>query len=140
MRMPQSNQGSLWGRSSAAGRLSERSLWGADGSVALGDLASGSIQAGSAGPQQALWSTFYDIRRYGGLQIFLRALLGGGSMVLSSARESTGDFLLRAAARGVTHMLGTPTHWRNALMSPSARRLTPQFVRLSGGIADEAHR
>src|SRR6266550_4650278 len=42
MRMPQSNQGSLWGRSSAAGRLSERSLWGADGGVALGDLASGS--------------------------------------------------------------------------------------------------
>src|SRR5204862_440814 len=29
-------------RSSAAGRLSERSLWGADGSVALGDLAWGS--------------------------------------------------------------------------------------------------
>src|SRR6059058_2337410 len=231
MRMPQSNQGSLWSRSSAAGRLSERSLWGADGSVALGDLAwgsslgarleelagrcvlvatadqltaalalieldgiarrlilsppdlptehlpfvitaaavdavvsdrpaleagtpgaaserteryqtewilltsgttglpkmvvhtlpslAGAIQPGSAAPQQLLWSTFYDIRRYGGLQIFLRALLGGGSMVLSSARESTGDFLLRAAARGVTHMLGTPTHWRNALMSPS---------------------
>src|SRR5213079_1903406 len=98
----------------------------------------GAIQAGSAAPQQALWSTFYDIRRYGGLQIFLRALLGGGSMVLSSARESTGDFLLRAAARGVTHMLGTPTHWRNALMSPSARRLTPQYVRLSGEIADQA--
>src|SRR5437773_10331918 len=42
MRMPQSNQGSLWSHSSTAGRLSERSLWGADGSVALGDLASGS--------------------------------------------------------------------------------------------------
>ena len=261
--MPQSNQGSLWSRSSAAGRLSGRSLWGADGSVALGDLARGSslgarleelagrcvlvatadqltaalalieldgiarrlilsppdlprehvpfvitaaavdavvsdrpaleagtpggaafvpcslkiapaaferteryqtewvlltsgttglpkmvvhtlsslagaIQADSTAPQQVLWSTFYDIRRYGGLQIFLRALLGGGSMVLSSARESAGDFLLRAAARGVTHMLGTPTHWRNALMSPSARRLTPQYVRLSGEIADQA--
>src|SRR6267143_1406725 len=263
MRMPQSNQGSLWSRSSAAGRLSERSLSGADGSVALGDLARGSslggrlgelggrcvlvattdqltaalalieldgvarrlvlsppdlprehvpfvmataavdaivsdrtapeagmpsagpfvicspkiapadferteryqtewilltsgttglpkmvvhtlsslagaIQAGSATPKQALWSTFYDIRRYGGLQILLRALLGGGSLVLSSAREPTGDFLVRAAARGVTHMLGTPTHWRNALMSPSARRLTPQYVRLSGEIADQA--
>jgi acyl-coenzyme A synthetase/AMP-(fatty) acid ligase len=259
--MPQSNQGSLWSRSSAAGRLSERSLWGADGSVALGDLSRGSslggrleelagrcvlvattdqltaalalieldgvarrlvlfppdlpgehvafvmataavdaivsdrtdagtpgagpcvlcspkiapaaferteryptewilltsgttglpkmvvhtlsslagaIQAGSAAPKRALWSTFYDIRRYGGLQIFLRALLGGGSLVLSSASESTGDFLLRAAARGVTHVLGTPTHWRSALMSPSARRLALQYVRLSGEIADQA--
>jgi acyl-coenzyme A synthetase/AMP-(fatty) acid ligase len=261
--MPQSNQGSLWSRSSAAGRLSERSLWGADGSVALGDLSRGSslggrleelagrcvlvattdqltaalalieldgvarrlvlfppdlpgeqvafvmataavdaivsdrtapdagtpsagpcvlcspkiapaaferteryptewilltsgttglpkmvvhtlsslagaIQTGSAAPKRALWSTFYDIRRYGGLQILLRALLGGGSLVLSSAQESTGDFLLRAAARGVTHVLGTPTHWRRALMSPAARRLALQYVRLSGEIADQA--
>src|SRR5258708_24486299 len=44
--MPQSNQGSLWSRSSAAGRLSERSLWGADGGVALGDLARGSSLGG----------------------------------------------------------------------------------------------
>src|SRR5438552_2163862 len=263
MRMPQSNQGSLWSHSSTAGRLSERSLWGADGSVALGDLASGSslgarleelagrcvlvatadqlaaalalieldgigrrlilsppdlpgehlpfvltaaavdavvsdrpapeagapgaasfvacspkiapaaferteryqtewilltsgttglpkmvahtlsslagaIQAGSAAPQQALWSTFYDIRRYGGLQIFLRALLGGGSMVLSSARESPGDFLTRAGAHGVTHISGTPSHWRRALMSPSAHRIAPRYVRLSGEIADQA--
>jgi acyl-coenzyme A synthetase/AMP-(fatty) acid ligase len=260
MRVPQNNPGSLWSRSSAAGLLSERFLWGAEGSVALGELAQGSslgapleelagrcvlvattgqltaalalieldgiarrlvlsppdlprehvpfvmataavdavvsdrpapdddspgggafvscspkiapaafertqryqtewilLTSGTtglpkmvvhtlsslagairAGPTQALWSTFYDIRRYGGLQIFLRALLGGGSMVLSSARESTGDFLLRAAARGVTHVLGTPTHWRNALMSPSARRLAPRYVRLSGEIADQA--
>src|SRR5260370_40779360 len=44
--MPQSNQGSLWSRSSAAGPLSERSLWGADGSVALGDLVRGSSLGG----------------------------------------------------------------------------------------------
>jgi acyl-coenzyme A synthetase/AMP-(fatty) acid ligase len=98
----------------------------------------GAIRAGSATSKPALWSTFYDIRRYGGLQILLRALLGGGSLVLSSACESTGDFLVRAAARGVTHILGTPTHWRNALMSSSARGLTPQYVRLSGEIADQA--
>ena len=44
--MPQSNRGSLWSRSSAAGRLSERALWGADGGVALGDLARGSTLGG----------------------------------------------------------------------------------------------
>jgi acyl-coenzyme A synthetase/AMP-(fatty) acid ligase len=89
-----------------------------------------------AGP--ALWSTFYDIRRYGGLQILLRATLGGGSLVLSSAGEAMSDFLQRAASRGVTHILGTPTHWRSALMSPAARLLRPQYVRLSGEIADQA--
>jgi acyl-coenzyme A synthetase/AMP-(fatty) acid ligase len=85
-----------------------------------------------------VWSTFYDIRRYGGLQIFLRAVVTGTSMVLSSAHESTADFLARAAANGVTHISGTPSHWRRALMSPAAHRIAPEYVRLSGEIADQA--
>src|SRR3989442_893213 len=44
----------------------------------------------------AVWSTFYDIRRYGGLQILLRALLGGGLLVLSRDPESTADLLILA--------------------------------------------
>ena len=86
----------------------------------------------------ATWSTFYDVRRYGGLQILLRALLGGGSLVLSSAREPVGEFLARAGRAGVTHISGTPSHWRRALMSPSAHELSPSYVRLSGEIADQA--
>ena len=94
--------------------------------------------AGASTPQSAvIWSTFYDIRRYGGLQIFLRALLDGGSLVLSSAQESTGDFLTRAGAEGVTHISGTPSHWRRALMSPAASKIKPQYVRLSGEIVDQ---
>ncbi len=80
---------------------------------------------------------FYDIRRYGGLQIFLRAVLAGGSLVLSG-EESTAEFLIRAGAHGVTHISGTPSHWRRALMCPSARRIDPQYVRLSGEIADQS--
>ena len=85
----------------------------------------------------AVWSTFYDVRRYGGLQILLRALLGGGSMVLSSVREPVGDFLARAGACGITHISGTPSHWRRALMSPAVHRMTPRYVRLSGEVADQ---
>ncbi|MFI5000555.1 MAG: AMP-binding protein [Reyranellales bacterium] len=88
--------------------------------------------------RDAVWSTFYDIRRYGGQQILFRALLGGGSMVLSSAREPVGDFLVRAGASGVTHISGTPSHWRRALMSPAAGRMAPRYVRLSGEVADQA--
>jgi len=84
-----------------------------------------------------VWGTFYDIRRYGGLQILLRALYHG-SLVLSSAAESTADFLARAAAAGVTHISGTPSHWRRALMSGAAARISPRYVRLSGEIADQA--
>jgi acyl-coenzyme A synthetase/AMP-(fatty) acid ligase len=101
--------------------------------------------ASLAGPERTgeamkplVWSTFYDLRRYGGLAIFFRALLGGGSMALSSAEEATGAFLARVAATGVTHISGTPSHWRRALMSPAARGFRPRYVRLSGEIADQA--
>ena len=83
-----------------------------------------------------VWSTFYDIRRYGGLQVYLRALYHG-SLVLSDAEESTADFLARLAAAGATHISGTPSHWRRALMSGAASGIAPSYVRLSGEIADQ---
>jgi acyl-coenzyme A synthetase/AMP-(fatty) acid ligase len=97
----------------------------------------GPVVVGAPPPAGSVWSTFYDIRRYGGLQIFLRALLGGTALVLSSPDETVGEFLVRAAESAVTHISGTPSHWRRALMSPSAQRITPRYVRLSGEIADQ---
>lgn len=90
--------------------------------------------AAQGGP--IVWSTFYDIRRYGGLQIYLRALFAG-ALVLAGANEPAAAFLARAAARGVTHISGTPSHWRKILMSGEAGRLSPAYVRLSGEIADQ---
>jgi acyl-CoA synthetase (AMP-forming)/AMP-acid ligase II len=86
----------------------------------------------------AVWGTFYDIRRYGGLQMFLRAVLGGASLVLSSAGEPVADHLARLARHKVTHLAGTPSQWRSALMSPALRDIAPRYVRLSGEIADQA--
>ena len=92
----------------------------------------------AAGSAPVVWGTFYDMRRYGGLQIFLRAVLGGTSFVLSSASEPMSDHLARLGLRGVTHLTGTPSHWRWALLNPSARAISPRYVRLSGEIADQA--
>jgi acyl-coenzyme A synthetase/AMP-(fatty) acid ligase len=85
-----------------------------------------------------VWATFYDIRRYGGLQIFLRAIVGGGSMVLTEPGEPLADYVARLQASGVTHISGTPSHWRKLLMSGSASGFSPRYVRLSGEIADQA--
>ncbi len=85
-----------------------------------------------------VWGTFYNICRYGGLQILLRTVLGSASLVLSDAEESSGDYLARLKQHRVTHLLGTPTHWRRALMSPRARDIAPRYVRLSGEIADQS--
>jgi acyl-coenzyme A synthetase/AMP-(fatty) acid ligase len=89
-------------------------------------------------PAEALvWSTFYDIRRYGGLQVFLRGVLAG-SLVLSDPSEAVSTFLARAAKAGVTHISGTPSHWRRVLMSGAAATIAPRYVRLSGEIADQS--
>jgi acyl-coenzyme A synthetase/AMP-(fatty) acid ligase len=88
--------------------------------------------------RSVVWGTFYDIRRYGGLQIFLRALAGGSTLVLSNASEPLEDHLLRSQQAGVTHMSGTPSHWRRLLMSPHVHAFSPKYVRLSGEIADRA--
>lgn len=96
------------------------------------------IKPGQHQGADVVWGTFYDIRRYGGLQIFLRAMVGQRSLVLSDAGESPKDHLLRLGAHAVTHLTGTPSHWRRALMSPSARAIAPRYVRLSGEIADQA--
>jgi acyl-coenzyme A synthetase/AMP-(fatty) acid ligase len=104
-------------------------LEGLTGAIAAEGPASGAAQ---------VWATFYDIRRYGGLQIFLRAVIGGGSMVLSDPTEPIADHVARLRSRGVTHMSGTPSHWRKLLMSGAAAGFSPRYVRLSGEIADQA--
>ena len=96
------------------------------------------LEFGRAPGPPVVWSTFYDIRRYGGLHIFLDAVCSGASMVISSPDEPLGDFLPRAGELGVTNISGTPSHWRRALMSPWAGRIAPRYVRLSGEIADQA--
>ncbi len=98
----------------------------------------GPLSDGLVVPDGAVWSTFYDVRRYGGLQILLRAMLGGGSMILSQADEPVASFLTRAGQSGVTHISGTPSHWRRALLSGSASAMAPAYVRLSGEVADQA--
>jgi acyl-coenzyme A synthetase/AMP-(fatty) acid ligase len=98
----------------------------------------GSLPTHSPSASRLIWSTFYDIRRYGGLQIYLRAVLSGSPLVLSSSGEPVVEFLARAGMAGVTHISGTPSHWRRALMSGEAARLNPQYVRLSGEVADQA--
>lgn len=96
------------------------------------------IRPAPADAPPPVWATFYDIRRYGGLQIFLRGVVGTGSLVLSSAGEPVADHLRRLASHGVTHLSGTPSHWRRVLMSPARGAIAPGYVRLSGEIADQA--
>jgi acyl-coenzyme A synthetase/AMP-(fatty) acid ligase len=98
----------------------------------------GAIERSARPASPIVWGTFYDVRRFGGLQIFLRSVLSGGSLLLSDADESVSLYLERAGLHGVTHMSGTPSQWRNALAYASCRAISPRYIRLSGEIADQA--
>jgi len=84
-----------------------------------------------------VWGTFYDVRRYGGLQILLRALRAGASLAYAAPGEDIAEFLARLGAHGATHVTGTPSHWRTALMHLGIGAIRPSYVRLSGEIADQ---
>jgi acyl-CoA synthetase (AMP-forming)/AMP-acid ligase II len=94
--------------------------------------------AGARGEEAPNWATFYDIRRYGGLQIFLRAVVGGGALTLTNPHEALDDFLSRLVQRRVARISGTPSHWRKVLMARPNPSFSPAYVRLSGEIADDA--
>jgi acyl-CoA synthetase (AMP-forming)/AMP-acid ligase II len=66
----------------------------------LGSLTA-AISATKIGEKLAVWGTFYDVRRYGGLQVLFRVILGGGSFVLSSSGESLSQYLDRLWTREI---------------------------------------
>jgi acyl-CoA synthetase (AMP-forming)/AMP-acid ligase II len=98
----------------------------------------GSTAPASTTPSNIVWGTFYDVRRYGGLQVVFRALVGGGSLVVGGPDDTIASYLSRLSSVGATHVSGTPTHWRRVLMSPWATTIAPRYIRLSGEIADQA--
>ena len=95
------------------------------------------IRQAPPGAAPRVWATFYDIRRYGGLQIFLRAIFDGTDLIVSTPDEALGDHLARLAAAGVSSISGTPSHWRRVLMSGQRGAFSPSYIRLSGEIADQ---
>ncbi|WP_424363795.1 class I adenylate-forming enzyme family protein [Methylocystis parvus] len=98
----------------------------------------GAVRPRAVGEPAPIWGTFYDIRRYGGMQIFLRAATSGATLLLTDAEEPLANHVARMAEAGITHLSGTPSHWRRLLMSPVAAWIAPAYVRLSGEIADRA--
>jgi len=102
------------------------------------DALLGAIEPAGRRERPIVWGTFYDIRRYGGLQILLRAVTSRATLVLGESDEPLVAHVERLRAAGVTHVSGTPSHWRRLLMSGHANRIAPEYVRLSGEIADRA--
>jgi acyl-coenzyme A synthetase/AMP-(fatty) acid ligase len=84
-----------------------------------------------------IWTSFNDIRRFSGLQMFLHALLTDSMLVLKPVDMTVGDFLRVIEGAKATHVSGTPTHWRKVLMFPNRHKLGLAQITLVGEIADQ---
>src|SRR5579862_3491101 len=104
----------------------------------LAGLIDAIARGAAAEGEPPVWATFYDVRRYGGLQMLLRALVGGHTLHMMAPGENLSQFLTRIAAASVTHVAGTPTHWRSALTTREISGIAPRYVRLSGEVADQS--
>ncbi len=82
----------------------------------------------------ARWLLAYPLSAFAGLQVFLHALLNGGSLVLGGSSPATAS---RAMGAGVTHVSATPTFVRLLLMGGNAEALSPVQLTVGGEAVDQ---
>lgn len=85
-----------------------------------------------------VWGLLYEPTRFAGLQVFLQALFGGVTLVLTQGSEELAGQVGRFADHGVNALSATPTLWRKLLMTEGLEKLTLRQVTLGGEIADQS--
>lgn len=82
------------------------------------------------------WGLVYDIYRFAGIQVYLQALLGGSTLSIPSSDMNISSMLSFFAESECNTISATPSFWRKALMSPSAKNLKLINITLGGEISD----
>jgi len=82
------------------------------------------------------WGLVYDIYRFAGIQVYLQALLGGSALIIPSSDMNISVMLSFFSESECNTISATPSFWRKALMSPSAKELKLINITLGGEIAD----
>ena len=88
--------------------------------------------------QVPVFGLLYELSRYGGVQVALQAILGGGTLAAAPPDTDTAEQAVFLADAGCTHLSATPSLWRRLLMVPDADRLPLRQATLGGEIADQA--
>lgn len=87
--------------------------------------------------KEYIWSLVFDIYRFSGIQVFVQALLGGSTLVISEADDSMSDILDNLIKNGCNALSATPSFWRKVMMSKEVNSLDFKVLTLGGEIADE---
>lgn len=87
--------------------------------------------------QVPVFGLVYEVSRFGGMQVALQAILGGGTLAAAPPEAPTADQVAFLAEAGCTHLSATPSLWRRLLMVPELARLPLRQATLGGEIADQ---
>lgn len=87
--------------------------------------------------ERYVWGLVYDINRFAGLQVYLQAVAGGSTLVISDTNTSLEKTVRVFSEMGVNALSATPTFWRNLLMTDNYLNLPLSRITLGGEISDQ---
>ncbi len=90
------------------------------------------------GTEKARWLLTYHPGSFAGVQVILSAMIGGHELIAPDPGDTAGSMALMGAVFDVTHMSGTPTFWRSALLVLGTRTFGLKSITLGGEMADQA--
>jgi acyl-CoA synthetase (AMP-forming)/AMP-acid ligase II len=102
------------------------------------DTLARTVKRGEAAGETLRWGLLYDLNRFAGIQVYLQAVLGGGSLLIPPTSYSLGETLGFFKDGACNALSATPTLWRKILMTPGAGDLPLRHITLGGEIADQS--
>jgi acyl-CoA synthetase (AMP-forming)/AMP-acid ligase II len=84
------------------------------------------------------WGSFYSLRRFAGLQVFLQSWMCGTPLILCEEGADLHDVLTRFIDLGCNALSATPSMWRKLAMHPLFDRLSLKQITLGGEIVDQS--
>lgn len=85
-----------------------------------------------------LWGSFYNMKRFAGLQVFFQSWLGGDELVLTDNHGNAKEVLSKLIEARCNALSATPSMWRNISMLPNFKNLNLKQITLGGEIADQS--
>lgn len=85
-----------------------------------------------------IWGLTFDIYRFSGIQVFLQAIAGGSTLIISESNYSISEMVELFVKNSCNIISATPSFWRKILMTKESSQLKLKRATLGGEISDQS--